>query len=123
MEKSQKEDSDNMKARMKIWKQALAMCNDDRDSFVAELKATQKTIKAMSEPVKFSTKMTKFTIGSDLTKYLSSIKKADMGKVTDDEKADNKAALAKFIKDVKDGKAEAEEGFKKASDLKAVLIK
>jgi len=122
MEKSQKEESDNMAARRRIWKQALGMCNDDRDAFVAELKATQKTIKGMSKQIEFSTKMNKFTIDKELVKYTDDIKAADMGEISASDKSTNADNLTQFTRDVIDGLAEAKKNFDAATALKTSLI-
>merc|ERR1711998_577788 len=99
----------------------LAICNEDRDSFVAELKATQKTIKMMAEPVSFTKSLTKFSIAKDLNKYNSDIRAADMGEASASEKAQNKSDLADFTEAVAAGLKEAKDGFAEASDLKKVL--
>jgi hypothetical protein len=122
MEKDLGDAEENMRARRQIWRQAVAMCNEDRDSFVAELKATQKTIKSMAEPIEFSAKMKKFSIAKDLVKYSADIKLADMGSVSPSEMSQNQADLTQFTQDVKDGLSEAKTGFAKASALKATLI-
>lgn len=62
MEKDLADEEENMRQRRQIWQQALAMCNDDRQSFKDELMATQKTIKSMAQPVEFSAQLDKFDL-------------------------------------------------------------
>lgn len=111
-----------MASRMRIWRAALAMCEEDKQSYVAELKATQKTIEHMAKPTVFSTSLPKFTIAKELNQYTSDIAGADFGDVTDSEKATNKANLTQFTQDVKDGFAEAAKNMKAAEALKQTLL-
>jgi hypothetical protein len=67
--------------------------------------------------------MPKFTIDKELVKYTSDIKAADMGKISASDKSTNEDNLAQFTKDVKNGKAEAEDNMAAATAVKASLIK
>lgn len=98
MEKDLGDAEENMKARMKIWKQALAMCEVDKSSFKDELMATQKTIQNMANPVKFSASLDDFTLAKDLNKY--SATKMEFGTATEDEIASNKSNLTQYTEDV-----------------------
>lgn len=51
MEADEAEGNANMAARLQIWKQAVAMCNADKDSFKDEITVTANTIKLMAKPV------------------------------------------------------------------------
>jgi hypothetical protein len=122
MQKDQKEQKDNMQSRRRIWRAALAMCEEDKASYVAELKATQKTIEFMAKPTKFSASLPKFTIAKDLNKYTADISDAELGNATDDEKATNQANLTQFTQDVTDGFKQAARNMKAAEDLKQTLL-
>jgi len=98
------------------------MCNADRDSFVAELKATQKTLQSMAEPVKFTESLKGWTIAKDLAKYEADISALEMGDTTADERATNKVSLSKLTQAVEDGKEEAEDNKSLADLLKKKLI-
>jgi hypothetical protein len=121
--KEEKEGSKNLAARKRIWREAVGMCNDDRDAYIAKLKATQKTIEKMTEPVKLSESLKAFSIGKGLAKYSSSVSSIDMGDSTPDERATNKVNLTQFAQDVKDGLEESATNQKAAAALKAALIK
>jgi hypothetical protein len=123
MEKDQKEGDANMAARRKIWRAALAMCEEDKQSYVDELKATQKTIQHMAKPTQFSASLPKFTLGDDLNKYTADIASADLGDVSDAEKATNKSNLTQFDQDVKSGFKEAATNMQAAEALKQTLLR
>jgi hypothetical protein len=57
LDKENKQKESNMEQRRKIWRQALAMCEEDKASFKAELVATTQAIKKMSTPVSLTSSM------------------------------------------------------------------
>jgi len=57
LDKENKSKESNMEARRKIWRQALAMCEEDKASFKQELVATAQAIKKMSTPADLTSSM------------------------------------------------------------------
>lgn len=57
LDKENKTKESNMEARRKIWRQALAMCEEDKASFKQELIATTQAIRKMSTPVALTSSM------------------------------------------------------------------
>jgi hypothetical protein len=87
--KSQQEADDNMASRLNIWRQALQMCNADRDAFWTEANATHVTLKKMMTPVELSAEAPKWTLGKELSAYLASYGSTDKGDVTKAETTQN----------------------------------
>jgi len=100
MEKSESEGTANYQSRLKIWKAALNMCNEDKQSFIKESKSTLDTIKMMSQPVQFSVEATEFTLSDALNQYNADIGTIEMGTVSDADLASNKERLGAFTAEV-----------------------
>lgn len=90
----------NFNDRLQIWKQALEMCEADRESFKTEIGKTAQTIKVMAKPVKFTATLPDFELTKDLVKYSADISAMEMGSATKSEINTNKANLAGFEADV-----------------------
>ena len=99
------------------------MCNNDKQSFLEEIKRTQASIKKMSTPVKFTATMAAFDIERAVLKYTTDVNSMSFGKVTSAEKTDNQYNLKHFIKDAKRGYTQAENAFTDAQELRNLLIK
>lgn len=123
MEKDMKAGEESMKSRRKIWRAALGMCNNDKQAFIQELKATDASIQALAKPVHFSTDLEKFTIGKELNIYTKKANSMRDGTVTEDEMAANKANLSVLEQDVIDAHKAAKTNGHAAEALKAALIK
>lgn len=77
------------------------MCNTDKQSFIAELTATQKTIKAMTKPVEFTTQIPEFKLTDALNQYEKDYRTVgNDGIATKAEMATNKMNLAMVQKGI-----------------------
>lgn len=123
MEKDFKDQDEKMAARLNVWRQALAMCQKDKNAYQHELQATQQSIKELATPVKFTEDLPAFKLGDALDKYSADIKAAEMGNVSEDEMAHNKSNLTRLSKTVESGLKEAHDNMKAAQELKQTLIK
>lgn len=120
LDKENKQKESNMEQRRQIWRQAVAMCEEDKASFKAELVATTQAIKKMSTPVALTSSMPGLT--DTAAKYNDMYNELSGAGQTDaEDRANNKRNLKKFEEDVAKALGVAERNFEKAQALKKLL--
>lgn len=110
--------------RLLIWKNALAMCEEDKQTFLENINNTKDTIRQMAEPIEWTEyKPFPETLDAALDQYNTDVGALEMGDMTAAEAVQNKAMLMNLETAVKGGLENAQKHGEDAMKLKDVLIK
>ena len=118
------DDEEAMEQRLKIWRAAINMCEEDKASFWKEVQETHKSMVHMTHPVKFSRSLKEVSPSElkAIVTYVDEVKDMDMGTVTAGEISINKKNLSNLEEQVSDLLSAAKKNGQKALAIKGKLI-